>query len=191
MMKKHYLGTLLTTSALILTVGCASKTTIQTDEPVVMKPAAPVAPAPALKKVVEKKVVSLPPLNDVTVLFAFDSAEIQPSEVDILDTHARYLQQHTDQRLVLEGHTDERGTEQYNDSLGQQRAAAIEAALLAKGINENQLRIVSFGERQPKIAGQTEASWRSNRRVTFAYELSDEQLAAVKASGANTFVLGE
>lgn len=191
MMKKHYLGTLLTTSTLILTVGCASKTALQNDEPVVMKTAMPVTSASVIHNQVEKRRVDLPPLNTVTVLFAFDSAEIQLSEADIVETHVQYLQQHTDQRLVLEGHADERGSEQYNDSLGQRRALAIEKALLAKGVSPSQLRVVSFGESQPKIVGQTEASWRSNRRVTFAYELSDEQLAAVNASGVNTFVLSE
>ena len=68
-------------------------------------------------------------------------------------------------QIVLEGHTDERGTTRYNLSLGQRRAESVKRLLVGKGLSPNRMRSVSYGEERPAESGSNEASWSKNRRV--------------------------
>ena len=100
-----------------------------------------------------------------TIYFAFDSSQIREQYTAMLDAHARYLRDHPNARLRLEGHTDERGTREYNIALGERRAEAVRRALLLRGATRSQLLTVSFGEERPAVLGSGEDVWSKNRRV--------------------------
>ncbi len=101
--------------------------------------------------------------------FEFDSSDLPAQYDPILDAHARYLVKNPAARIKLEGHTDERGTREYNIGLGERRALAVRRALLLRGATRSQLLVVSFGEEQPAALGATEAAWKQNRRVELVY----------------------
>jgi len=109
------------------------------------------------------------PLYERTIYFDYDSAEIKSQYLNLIRTHARYLGSQPDRRVTLEGHTDERGTREYNLALGDQRAEAVRRFMLAEGVPAKQLATLSYGEERPADPGHSEASWRLNRRVILQY----------------------
>ena len=104
------------------------------------------------------------------IYFDFDSSEIRPEFVPVIAAHAHALARNASIRVRLEGHTDERGSPEYNIGLGERRAQAVRRALLLQGVAESQVATVSYGEERPAVTGQTEASWAKNRRVEFVYQ---------------------
>ncbi|MBK1644439.1 peptidoglycan-associated lipoprotein [Thiocapsa imhoffii] len=109
------------------------------------------------------------PLYQRTIYFDYDKAEVRPEYLPLLRTHARYLGTHASQRVTLEGHTDERGSREYNLALGDQRAEAVRRLMIADGVQPNQLSTLSYGEERPANTGRTEQAWRQNRRVVIQY----------------------
>jgi peptidoglycan-associated lipoprotein len=103
------------------------------------------------------------------IYFDFDSSEIRGEGTDIVAAHAKHLARTTAQKVRLEGHTDERGSREYNIGLGERRAQAVRRALLLQGAGETQLSTVSYGEERPAAAGSDEAAWQRNRRVEIVY----------------------
>jgi peptidoglycan-associated lipoprotein len=99
------------------------------------------------------------------VYFDFDSYVVRPDAKPVIEGHARVLVAGKARRLVLEGHTDERGGREYNLALGQKRAEAVARSLVLLGVNESQLEAVSFGKERPAAEGSDEAAWEKNRRV--------------------------
>ena len=104
------------------------------------------------------------------IYFDFDSSEIRPEFVPVIAAHAHALARNASIRVRLEGHTDERGSPEYNIGLGERRAQAVRRALLLQGVAESQVATVSYGEERPAVTGQTESSWAKNRRVEFVYQ---------------------
>ncbi len=104
-----------------------------------------------------------------TVYFKYDSDQIQDEYVSIMQAHAQYLRDNPDARIIIEGHTDERGTPEYNIALGERRARAVARYMQNLGVDVNQLSIVSYGEEKPVDPGHTEASWKQNRRAVINY----------------------
>ena len=104
-----------------------------------------------------------------TIYFDFDSSEIRGEGTDIVAAHAKYLASRGGMKVRLEGHTDERGSREYNIGLGERRAQAVRRALLLQGATESQLSTVSYGEERPAAAGSDEAAWAKNRRVEIVY----------------------
>ena len=104
-----------------------------------------------------------------TVYFDFDSSEIKGEGTDIVAAHAKYLAANPGTRVRLEGHTDERGSREYNIGLGERRAQAVRRALLLQGAADAQISTVSYGEERPAVPGHDEAAWAKNRRVEFVY----------------------
>jgi peptidoglycan-associated lipoprotein len=104
-----------------------------------------------------------------TVYFDFDSSEIKGEGTDIVAAHAKYLAANPAARVRLEGHTDERGSREYNIGLGERRAQSVRRALLLQGAADAQISTVSYGEERPAVAGHDEAAWAKNRRVEFVY----------------------
>ncbi len=102
-----------------------------------------------------------------TVRFDYDSAGLHPNEVAKVDTVAQYLLQQPTHLLLIEGHCDERGTEQYNMSLGERRAIAIRDRLVQMGVNIDRLKTVSYGEEVPVVVGTTDDQRSQNRRGQF------------------------
>ncbi|NLY59321.1 MAG: peptidoglycan-associated lipoprotein Pal [Gammaproteobacteria bacterium] len=99
-----------------------------------------------------------------TFYFEFDSSELKPEAMRALDVHAKDLKAQGN-RVVLEGHTDERGTREYNMALGERRSASVQRYLVLQGVSPAQLELVSYGEEKPIATGSGEESWAQNRRV--------------------------
>ncbi|MDO9141689.1 MAG: peptidoglycan-associated lipoprotein Pal [Methylobacter sp.] len=110
------------------------------------------------------------PLSKSTIYFMLDSSQVQDDFVPVIAAHAHYLVSHPYQRVVMEGHADERGSREYNIALGEQRAKSVASMLRVQGVADNQLDIVSYGEEKPAAFGHDEASWELNRRVEFVYQ---------------------
>ena len=100
-----------------------------------------------------------------TVYFAFDSFSLDSVAQGTLDRQAGLLLKSAGINVTIEGHTDERGTREYNLALGERRATAVKDYLVAYGINPERIRTISFGEERPAVAGSNEAAWAKNRRA--------------------------
>jgi len=103
------------------------------------------------------------------IYFDFDSSDIRNEFVEAIGAHARYLAGNATVRVRLEGHTDERGSREYNITLGERRSQTVKRALMLQGVQEAQIATVSFGEERPAAAGTDEAAWSKNRRVEIVY----------------------
>jgi peptidoglycan-associated lipoprotein len=103
------------------------------------------------------------------IYFDFDSSEIRGEGTDIVAAHAKHVAGSPNIRVRLEGHTDERGSREYNIGLGERRAQAVRRALMLQGAADTQLSTVSYGEERPAAAGSDEAAWTQNRRVEIVY----------------------
>ena len=103
------------------------------------------------------------------VYFDFDSSEIRSEYVPVVAAHAQYLVKYPTARVRLEGHTDERGSREYNIGLGERRAQTVRRALLAQGVAEAQITTVSYGEERPAVEGSDEAAFGQNRRVELVH----------------------
>jgi peptidoglycan-associated lipoprotein len=103
------------------------------------------------------------------VYFDFDSSEIKGEGTEVVAAHAKYLAGHANTRVRLEGHTDERGSREYNIGLGDRRAQAVRRSLLLQGAADAQISTVSYGEERPADPGHDEAAWAKNRRVEIVY----------------------
>jgi peptidoglycan-associated lipoprotein len=99
------------------------------------------------------------------VYFDFDSYVVKDEFRPVIEGHAKVLTADAKKRLMIEGHTDERGGREYNLALGQKRAEAVARALALLGAKESQIESVSFGEERPADAGHDEAAWAKNRRA--------------------------
>lgn len=107
--------------------------------------------------------------RDRVVYFAFDSSNIDSRSENVIREHANYLRGHPQTMVVLEGHTDERGTREYNIGLGERRAYSVKSYLQAAGVNPQQMRVLSYGEERPAVWGTDELSYAKNRRVVIIY----------------------
>jgi peptidoglycan-associated lipoprotein len=105
-----------------------------------------------------------------TIYFEFDSSDIKDDYRTIIKAHATYLANHPNASVVLEGHTDERGSREYNIGLGDRRANAVRRVLSLQGAASSQLEAVSYGEERPVAFGHDESSWSLNRRVELVYK---------------------
>jgi peptidoglycan-associated lipoprotein len=103
------------------------------------------------------------------VYFDYDRAEIKPEFVPIVTAHAKFLNGAATRRVRLEGHSDERGSREYNIGLGERRGQAVRRAMLLQGVAEVQLSTVSYGEERPAAAGSDEQTYALNRRVEIVY----------------------
>jgi len=102
-----------------------------------------------------------------TVHFAYDQSDLRADDRAILDAKVPILQANTAVTLRISGHTDERGSDEYNLALGQRRAAAVKAYLAQHGIAESRMETISFGEERPVAQGSDESAFAQNRRAEF------------------------
>jgi peptidoglycan-associated lipoprotein len=129
------------------------------------------APAPAPAPVVE-----VDPLNDPanilakrSVYYPFDVSAVQDADKPVVMAHAKYLSEHPDRKVRVEGNADERGSNEYNLALGQRRADGVKQMLVLGGAKASQIETASYGEEKPKATGHDEASWSQNRRSDIKY----------------------
>lgn len=104
-----------------------------------------------------------------TIYFDYDRDTIKSEYESAVMAHARYLRANPNAQVVLHGHTDERGTREYNMALGERRARAVQRFLNIQGVSNSQMSVVSYGEERPAASGQSESAYSQNRRVVFNY----------------------
>ena len=109
-------------------------------------------------------------LSIKTIYFEFDSSELSEEDIEVVKHHGKYLALQPDVTMRLEGHTDERGTREYNIALADRRAQAVKKLLLYQGASASQVTIISYGEEKPAAMGHDEAAWKLNRRAELVYE---------------------
>lgn len=109
------------------------------------------------------------PLSKRVVYFAFDSSEIQTEYAKLLAAHGEYLGANPDVTVTVEGHTDERGSREYNLALGERRAQSVKQVLTLNGASSDQVETVSYGEERPAVDGNGEEAWSKNRRAKLVY----------------------
>ena len=102
-----------------------------------------------------------------TVYFDYDQSEIRADQRAKLQANAQYLRENQHLRVLVGGHADERGTREYNMALGEQRASSTMQYLVALGIPPERIEIISYGEEQPAMTGESESSYAQNRRAEF------------------------
>lgn len=172
-------------SAFIFTLaltGChhavtAAKTQPPPPAPVVAAAAAPVVQpaAPAPNPVVAKK----PELSDEQlfaqsvkdIFFSYDNADVRTDEQSILSGDTAFLVSHPALKVVIEGHCDERGSEEYNLTLGESRADKIKNALIHDGVSSDRIKVISYGKERPFCSStENEDCWQKNRRAHFVLQ---------------------
>jgi peptidoglycan-associated lipoprotein len=109
-------------------------------------------------------------LSKRNIYFDFDSDAVKAEYRPIVEAHAKYLLAHADAKMVVQGNTDERGTREYNLSLGQRRSVAVKKALNLLGVQDKQIETVSYGEEKAAVNCADEACFAQNRRVDIVYE---------------------
>lgn len=172
----------------LLVAGCAKKELVKKEEPApttatAPQPAepAPTAP-PAREQVVQPQPVEESKVPEgkeeaaaqaakgaslQTVYFDYDAFTLSDQARDALAQNADILKKRKGARVQLEGHTDERGSDEYNLALGEKRAAAAKKYLTAMGVPGDSLSIITYGEEKPAAQGSSEEAWAKNRRVEF------------------------
>ena len=126
---------------------------------------APVTAAPEPPRPAPRDFAAVDALRPIH--FDFDRADIRPGDQRILEANAAWLKENGKQLVLIEGHCDERGTNEYNLGLGDRRARATMNYLVRQGVQANRITIVSYGEERPVCAEKTEACWAKNRRAAF------------------------
>lgn len=112
-----------------------------------------------------KEFVAVAALKDIH--FEFDKYDIRPMDARTLEENARWLKANPGALLLIEGHADERGTNEYNLALGEKRAKATRDYLVNLGVEANRITIISYGEERPFCAESNEGCWSQNRRSHF------------------------
>jgi peptidoglycan-associated lipoprotein len=103
------------------------------------------------------------------IYFDFDRSDIRPEYATLINSHAKHLAASPAVKIRVEGHTDERGSREYNIALGERRAQAVRRALMLQGAGDGQLTTVSYGEERPAMPGSEESAYEKNRRVELVY----------------------
>jgi peptidoglycan-associated lipoprotein len=155
-------GTAATTGA---TAGAAQPS--QTPRPpAAMAPptAAPATPAPAARPV-PREFTAIAELKPI--YFDFDKYDIRPADAKVLDANAQWLKSNEGQLVLIEGHCDERGTNEYNLALGERRAKSTMNYLVSQGVQASRITIISYGEERPVCTQKNEECWSKNRRAQF------------------------
>jgi peptidoglycan-associated lipoprotein len=128
------------------------------------------APAVARSSVAQVTEEELFSRNIHDVFFDYNKHDIRSNEMPLIQSDAGFLQQHSDIKVLIEGHCDERGTEEYNISLGDERATAVKDSLIRLGVPANRIDIVSYGKERPFCTDENETCWQQNRRGHFVFE---------------------
>jgi peptidoglycan-associated lipoprotein len=122
------------------------------------------APGPTARPA-PKDFAAVPELQDI--YFEFDKYDVRPADTKTLDANAAWLKSNPNHLLLIEGHADERGTNEYNLALGERRAKSTMNYLVSQGVQANRITIISYGEERPTCTEKTEGCWAKNRRAHF------------------------
>ena len=130
-------------------------------------PAAPAAAAPAPPGAPPRPSEFADNANLRDVYFDFDKYDVRADDAKILDGNATWLKSNANNLVLIEGHCDERGTNEYNLALGERRAKATMNYLVSQGIQANRITIISYGKERPVCSEKNEGCWQKNRRAHF------------------------
>ena len=130
----------------------------------------PTSPAPVNAPTAADAGMAGPANAAKVIYFDYDSYIVKPEFQAVIEAHAQFLKSSQRAKVSLEGHTDERGSREYNLALGQKRADAVRQSLTLLGVSAAQIESVSFGEEKPAVAGSDEAAYAKNRRAEFFYK---------------------
>ncbi|TAK72822.1 MAG: peptidoglycan-associated lipoprotein [Gammaproteobacteria bacterium] len=108
-------------------------------------------------------------LSKKVYYFDFDSDMVHEDDKPAINANANYLIAHASAKVMLEGHTDPRGSREYNIGLGERRAKAVAQMMIAKGVNPSQIRVVSYGAEKLASSGRSESDYQMDRRVVLVY----------------------
>lgn len=186
-MNKNILNKKLLSSVLLAIALSACKSTPMVDKPAAVEdkspkteaaaPAAPAADTSADTSGVKEAVVSGNPLTDPnnilskrSIYFDFDKDTVKEEFRPLVEAHAKYLAEHANAKVTLQGNTDERGTREYNLSLGQRRSVAVKKSLNLLSAQDKQIETVSYGEEKATPNCKDEACHQLNRRVDIVYD---------------------
>ena len=181
-----------------LVAGCAKKEMVKGEESATTSttastpstpstPPAATTPAPSTQPVSEQPVKQEPVTDTLalnqqpaanaaaeaaleTVYFDFDSFVLSPAARDALAKNAQYLIKNAGIKIQVEGHCDERGSDDYNLALGEKRATAAMNYLVTLGVPAKRMSIISYGKEKPAVQGHDEAAWGKNRRAAFVVQ---------------------
>jgi peptidoglycan-associated lipoprotein len=106
-----------------------------------------------------------------TYYFGYDRFEVSEDDTLSIYAHAKRLITSPRAKMRVEGHTDNRGSREYNIALGERRANAVANVLLLKGAGQDQMSVVSYGKEKPAVSGDNESAWSQNRRAVIVYEM--------------------
>ena len=106
------------------------------------------------------------------IYFQYDSAKISEDSLSTIEAHGNFIASNKNVSARLEGHSDERGSREYNIALGDRRAQSVRRVLLFQGASSDQLETISYGEERPVMTSHTDDSWSKNRRVELVYEVN-------------------
>ena len=118
------------------------------------------------------------------ILFGFDQADLSTEAKSNLDQLVKVLNEYPDTDIELQGHTDSRGSEAYNQTLSERRAGAVSSYLASRGINNTRLSTKGFGETMPKYDNDTEEGRAQNRRVEFLITANEKMIEQAKEEAA-------
>jgi len=105
-----------------------------------------------------------------SIFYDLDQYDIKDQYKPLVEAHARYLRDHPDRKMLIQGNTDERGSREYNVGLGQRRSDGVKRMMLLLGARENQIESVSLGEEKPRSEGHDEQAWSQNRRSDLLHQ---------------------
>jgi len=137
---------------------------VTTPPPAATPPPAPPTAAPTARPS-PKEFTAIPELKPI--YFDFDKYDIRPADAKVLDANAAWLKSNAQQLVLIEGHCDERGTNEYNLALGERRAKSTMNYLVSQGVQASRITIISYGEERPVCAQHNEECWSKNRRAQF------------------------
>lgn len=126
----------------------------------------PVAQAPASSMTDEEAFRA----NVKDIFFDYDKYNLNTGDETVLSQDAVFLKSHPQMKVVIGGYCDERGSDEYNLGLGQNRASSAQKMLIASGIDANRIRVISYGKEKPFCSDETESCWQQNRRAGFALD---------------------
>ena len=109
------------------------------------------------------------PLAKRSIYYDYNKYDIKEEYAPVIESHAKFLTEHTDLRIAVQGNCDDRGSREYNLALGQRRADSVKRAMVLSGVGDKQIETVSFGAEKPVAFGQDEESWAKNRRADIVY----------------------
>lgn len=107
--------------------------------------------------------------KDRVIYFDYDSDALRAESHNVVAAHANALKSNPSKGLLLEGHTDERGSREYNLGLGERRAKSVRQMMITQGANPAQIRVMSYGKERPAVSGSDEGAYAQNRRVEIVY----------------------